>query len=115
MLNLEKYKELLCRTETDSQTEKLMVIKGDRLMVRDGLGDWDGNVAKLGCDEGSITINIIKFIELNNNKKKAMQSGYQENKKIFFSFLATPQHMQFLGQGSDPSCSCDLCCSCGNA
>ena len=29
-------------------------------------------------------------------------------------FLATPLHMEFSGQGSDPSLSCDLCCNCGN-
>ena len=38
---------------------------------------------------------------------------------LFFSsfslFLATLQHMVFPGQGSDPSCSWDLCCSCSNA
>ena len=33
----------------------------------------------------------------------------------FFFFLATPWHTEFLGQGSDPSYSCDLCCSCSNA
>ena len=33
----------------------------------------------------------------------------------FFLFLAAPWHVEFLGQGSDPSCRCDLCCSCGNA
>ena len=34
----------------------------------------------------------------------------------FFSFfLATPQHIVFLGQGSDRSHSCNLSCSCGNA
>ena len=26
-----------------------------------GLGVWDGNVLKLGCDDGCITINIIKI------------------------------------------------------
>ena len=31
---------------------------------RDGLGVWDGNVVKLGCDAGCTTVNIIKFIEL---------------------------------------------------
>ena len=31
---------------------------------RDGLGVWDGNVVKLGCDDGCTTINIIKFLEL---------------------------------------------------
>ena len=33
---------------------------------------------------------------------------------LFFLFLATPQHMEFLSQGLDPSCSCNLSCSCGN-
>ena len=33
----------------------------------------------------------------------------------YFLFLATPQHMEFLGQGSDLSHSRDLHCSCGNA
>ena len=28
-----------------------------------GLGVWDGNVLKLGCDNSYTTINIIKFIE----------------------------------------------------
>ena len=28
------------------------------------IGAWDGNVLKLGCDDGYTTINIIKFIEL---------------------------------------------------
>ena len=44
--------------------EKLKVTKGDRLVGRDGLGVWDGNVLKLGYDGGSITVNIIQFIEL---------------------------------------------------
>ena len=34
---------------------------------------------------------------------------------ILFSFLAAPQHMTFLGQGSDLSYSYDLCQSCSNA
>ena len=34
---------------------------------------------------------------------------------FIFSFLATPWHMEFPGQGSDLSCSCDLSHSCGNA
>ena len=38
------------------------VNKGDRLAGRDGLGVWDGNVLKLGYDDGCTTINIIKFI-----------------------------------------------------
>ena len=34
---------------------------------------------------------------------------------ISFFFLATLQHMEFPGQRSDPSHSCDLSCSCGSA
>ena len=65
MWNLKKgYNELLCRTETDSDFEKLVVTKGDRLRERDGLGVWDGNIVKLGCNDGCTTINIIKFTEL---------------------------------------------------
>ena len=33
---------------------------------------------------------------------------------LFFSFLATPRHKEFPGQGSDPSCLCDLCSNCIN-
>ena len=33
---------------------------------------------------------------------------------LFFSFLATPWQVEFPGQGSDPSHSCDLSCSCSN-
>ena len=33
---------------------------------------------------------------------------------FFFFFLAAPQHMEFLGQGSDPSCSFNLCCNAGS-
>ena len=56
-----------------------MASKGDRLAGgcsveggRDGLGVWDGNAVKLGCDDCCTTINIIKFILLKNcfSKKK---------------------------------------------
>ena len=30
----------------------------------EGLGVWDGNSVKSGCDDGCTTINIIKFFEL---------------------------------------------------
>ena len=33
---------------------------------------------------------------------------------LFWSFLAALRHMEFLGQGTDPSCSCNLSCSCGD-
>ena len=32
---------------------------------------WDGNVLKLGCDDGCTAINIIKSIELKNNRADA--------------------------------------------
>ena len=32
-----------------------------------------------------------------------------------FTFLTDLQHMEFLGQGSDLSCSYNLCCNCGCA
>ena len=63
MWNLKKgHIELLCRTDTGSQTLKNMVSKGDRL-GGDGLGLWDGNAIKFGCDDHCTPINI-KFIEL---------------------------------------------------
>ena len=34
---------------------------------------------------------------------------------VFFFFLAISGPMEFLGQGSDPSCSCNPCCSFGKA
>ena len=37
-----------------------------------------------------------------------------ECKLICFYFLATPQHMECQGQGSDWSHGCNLHCSCGN-
>ena len=36
-------------------------------MGRDGLGVWDGNAVKEGCDHFT-TINVIKFIELKKQK-----------------------------------------------
>ena len=38
--------------------------------VGDGLGVWDGNAIKLGCDDLCTTINVIKFIELKKKKEK---------------------------------------------
>ena len=41
----------------------------------DGLGAWDGNVIKLGCDDHRTTRNIIKFIKLKEqtNKKECLE------------------------------------------
>ena len=48
-----------------------------------------------------------------------VQGGFKRNRRfllllLFFTFLATPLHMEFPGQGSDPSCSFDLSYGCGN-
>ena len=34
-------------------------------------GVWDGNVLKLGCDDGCTTINIIKFTELFKKRERS--------------------------------------------
>ena len=41
-----------------------MITKGGRFRGRDGLGVWDRNVLKLGCDDGYTIINIVKLTEL---------------------------------------------------
>ena len=38
----------------------------------------------------------------------------QKSYVLFFSLLAALRHVEFPGQGSDLSHSCDLYCSCGN-
>ena len=64
MWNLKQgHNELLCRIDTDSQTEKLMVPNETDWGWRNVLGVWDGNTVKLGCDDHCTTINVIKFIE----------------------------------------------------
>ena len=62
MWNLKKGQtDLRCRADTDSQTEKLMVSKGDSLGGGgDALGLWDGNPVKLDCDDHCTTINVIE-------------------------------------------------------
>ena len=58
------YSELLRRTETDSQTLKNLWLPMETgLGARNGLGVWDGNFLKLGCDDGCTATNVIKFIE----------------------------------------------------
>ena len=65
MWNLKKgHNELLCRTDTDSQTLKNFWFPNETgCGVGDGLGVWDGNAIKLGCDDHCTTVNVIKFIE----------------------------------------------------
>ena len=64
MWNLNKgHNELLCKTDTDSQTEKLSSQRR-QVGVGDGLGVWDGNAIKLGYDDHHTTIKVVKFTEL---------------------------------------------------
>ena len=66
MWNLKKGQtELLCRTDTNSNTLKnLQFPKETGWGMRGWPGVWDGNAVKLGCDDGCTTISVIKFIEL---------------------------------------------------
>ena len=58
------HNELLCRTDTDSQTLKNLWFPKERSWGNWGmLGAWDGNVKKFGCDDHCTTVNVIKFIE----------------------------------------------------
>ena len=48
-----------------------------------------------------------------NYKDVMYSTGYIVN--IFFLFQPPHSIWKFPGQESDLSCSCDLCCNCGNA
>ena len=65
MWNLKKgQNELLCRTDTDSQTLKNLWFPNETGW---GVGDaprvWDGNAIEFCCDDCCTTINVIEFIE----------------------------------------------------
>ena len=65
------HNELLCRTDADLQTEKLMVSKGDSFVGGgDAVGLWDGNPIKLDCDDHCTTINVINSLKKINIIKK---------------------------------------------
>ena len=70
MWNLKKGQtQLLCRTDTDSQTLKhLWFPKETGWGWVDELGVWDGNPIKLDCDDHCTTTNVIN--SLSNKKKK---------------------------------------------
>lgn len=70
MWNLKKgHNELLCRTDTDSQTLKNSWFPKETVWGwGDVLGLWDGNPIKLDCDDHHTTINAIN--SLSNKKQK---------------------------------------------
>ena len=77
------YKELIYRTDTDSQTLKYSVVsKGDRQWRGNGLGVWDGNAVKLGCDDCCTTINKIHWVKSPPPKKKSTPSLLVESNPL---------------------------------
>ena len=79
-----------------------------------GPGSW--KTSELTCErrpaEDTCSVNDLVFNRLYVYMYKYFLSFIFQ---IFFYFLAAPQHMEVLGQGSDPSRSCDLCWRYGNA
>ena len=69
MWNLKKgHNELLCRSDTDSQTLKNVWFPKETVWgMGDALGLWDGNHIKLDCDDHCTAINVINSL---SNKKK---------------------------------------------
>ena len=58
---------------------------------------------------------LILALNTRNGTGTVLVGSSRSQKYFFFSFLATPRHMEFPGQGSDPSHSCYLNCSFSNA
>ena len=64
MWNLKKgHNELLCRTDSDSQTEKLWFPNETGWGVGDALRVWDGNAMKFGCDDCCTPIHVITSVK----------------------------------------------------
>lgn len=61
-----------------------------------------------------IHLRPLKHYALVMRRNQNQSSSYKELNTFFFSFLASPQHMEFTYQGSELNHSCDLCLSCGN-
>lgn len=57
------------------------------------MGVWDGRVLKLGGDDGCATINIIRFIELKNNKNEQVHTSHSLFKKLKYDY-----HKDFMAQ-----------------
>ena len=95
MWNLKKkrYNELPCRTDTNSQTLKTL------WFPKDGLGVWDGNAQKLGCDDHCRTKN--KQTNKKGHKEKGhyliIKGSVQENiilDNIYATNIGTPKYIK---------------------
>ena len=61
------HNELLCKTDTDSQTLKNFRFPNETAVGWwDALRVWDGNAVEFGCDDYCTPINVIKFIKKKN-------------------------------------------------
>ena len=72
MWNLKKgHNELLCGTDSDSQTLKTYGFQRRQFGGwGDALGVWDGNPIKLDCDNHCTTINVINSLSNKKIKEK---------------------------------------------
>ena len=78
MWNLKKgQNELLCRTDTDSQTLKNLRFPMETVLPGGNvLGLWDGSPIKLDCDDHCTTINVINSLSNKKIKKIVKQLKY---------------------------------------
>lgn len=74
--------EFSCRRETDLQTLKSFLFPKGTGSGEGWTGGWNGDVLKLGCDDGCTT--IIKFIELLKKKKEEDRElrTYRETRRV---------------------------------
>ena len=78
MWNLKKgHNELVCRTDTDSQTLKTLWFPKETVQgVGDALGLWDGYCIKSDCDDHCTIINVIN--SLSKKKKENPKDSIQK-------------------------------------
>ena len=97
----------MCKTHTHTRIRrgrlKILAQKGPQAIWVPGLEEMD--LSFLHLLVWDLLSYLISFPE----------GVFMSKLLLLFSFLVVPYHMKFPGQGSDPSCSRDLCCSCSNA